>query len=379
VYIKTFLKNTIRSTFVHNVLAYSLAVLVVSLFVWLKLAVLGDLSRETPFLFILFSVFISAYYSGLGPGVLATMLSVLALIYFFMPPVHSFSISYRSDLEVIITYILVGVGVSWLLEQLRQQRTSLEARVERRTQQLKIANDELSRSNKELQDFAYIASHDLQEPLRKILAFGDRLSSKYQADLPEDVRGYVERMVKAADRMRLLVEGLLEYARIGAKEAKYSKVSLDKVLKDVLSDMELSILEKKAKMEIGKLGEIESDEIQLRQLFQNMISNSLKFHPPEENPKIIIASQRINTFNKISIEDEGIGIPEKYQDKIFSIFQRLHGRSEYDGTGIGLAVVRRIVERHGGKIVVSGRQGKGTKFEIYLPLNQKGRRYASKF
>jgi signal transduction histidine kinase len=110
-----------------------------------------------------------------------------------------------------------------------------------------------------------------------------------------------------------------------------------------------------------------------------MISNSLKFHPPEENPKIIIASQRINTFNKISIEDEGIGIPEKYQDKIFSIFQRLHGRSEYDGTGIGLAVVRRIVERHGGKIVVSGRQGKGTKFEIYLPLNQKGRRYASKF
>lgn len=379
--LKTILRKTVMSAVVQNILAYSLAILIVSLFIWLKLTVLGDLSRETPFLFVLFSVFISAYYGGLGPGVMATFLSVFAMIYFFLPPFYSFGITYRSDLEVIITYIMVGVGVSWLLEQLRQQRISLEARVERRTQQLKIANVELKRSNKELQDFAYIASHDLQEPLRKILAFGDRLKHKYGSELSEDANIYIDRMVNAADRMRLLVEGLLAYARVGTKAIEFSKVSMDKVVKNVLSDMEVIIAEKQAKIEVGKLHNIESNELQLRQLFQNMISNALKFHKPGQTPRIKINSQRTTMagssqgnklYCKITIEDDGIGIPEQYNQKIFTIFQRLHGRAEYDGTGIGLAVVRRIIERHAGKIEVTSKEGKGTKFEIYLPLDQKG-------
>lgn len=375
------MRKTVMSAVVQNILAYSLSILIVSLFIWLKLTVLGDLSRETPFLFILFSVFISAYYGGLGPGVLATLLSVFAMIYFFLPPLYSFNISFRSDLEVIITYIMVGVGVSWLLEQLRLQRLTLEARVERRTQQLKIANEELKRSNKELQDFAYIASHDLQEPLRKILAFGDRLKHKYGAGMSEDANTYIDRMVKAADRMRLLVEGLLTYARVGTRETQFSKVSMDEVVKNVLSDIEMTIQDQQAEIEVDKLDTIESNELQLRQMFQNMISNALKFHKPDQAPKVKISSQRITmpssshaakTYSKITILDEGIGIPSQYKEKIFTIFQRLHGRSEYDGTGIGLAVVRRIVERHGGKIEVTSKEGEGTKFEIYLPVVQKG-------
>lgn len=375
------MRKTVMSAVVQNILAYSLSILIVSLFIWLKLTVLGDLSRETPFLFILFSVFISAYYGGLGPGVLATLLSVFAMIYFFLPPLYSFNISFRSDLEVIITYIMVGVGVSWLLEQLRLQRLTLEARVERRTQQLKIANEELKRSNKELQDFAYIASHDLQEPLRKILAFGDRLKHKYGAGMSEDANTYIDRMVKAADRMRLLVEGLLTYARVGTRETQFSKVSMDEVVKNVLSDIEMTIQDQQAEIEVDKLDTIESNELQLRQMFQNMISNALKFHKPDQAPKVKISSQRITmpssshaakTYSKITILDEGIGIPSQYKEKIFTIFQRLHGRSEYDGTGIGLAVVRRIVERHGGKIEVTSKEGEGTKFEIYLPIVQKG-------
>lgn len=378
--LKTMLARFIKSSMVQNVLAYTLAIVVVSLFVWLKLTVLSDLSRETPFLFILFSVFISAYYSGLGPGVLATLMSVFAIIYFFLPPLYSFNIKFQTDLEVIVTYILVGVGVSWLLEQLRQQRSTLEARVRRRTQQLKDANDELKRSNKELEDFAYIASHDLQEPLRKILAFGDRLRSKYKDDLSADATEYVDRMLRASDRMRLLIEGLLTYARVSTRLIPYTQVSLDQVAEEVLSDMEVKINETGAEITMEELGEIEASELQMNQLFQNLISNAIKFHKPGERPKVHIFTERVfmpgngqkvDQYCKIVVQDSGIGVSEEYLDKIFTIFQRLHGRSEYDGTGIGLAVVRRIVERHGGKVTVASTVGKGTRFEILLPTTQK--------
>lgn len=377
---KSVLLKTVRSNLVQNILAYGLAVVVVALFVWLKLTVLSDLSRETPFLFILFSVFISAYYSGLGPGIVATLLSVFAIIYYFLPPLHSLNIRFRTDLEVIITYILVGAGVSWLLEQLRQQRSTLEARVQRRTHQLKEANDELKRSNKELQDFAYIASHDLQEPLRKILAFGDRLENKYKVELSADGQEYVDRMVKAAARMRLLVEGLLMYARVSSKNIPFTPVSLDDVVKNVISNMEMIITESRAQIVLGDLCEVEASELQLEQLFQNLISNAIKFHKPGKAPKIKINSEQVTIsangrnsekYCKIMVEDEGIGIPDQYLNKIFVIFQRLHGRSEYDGTGIGLAVVRRIVERHGGSISVSSKEDRWTRFEILLPVRQK--------
>lgn len=378
--IKKNLAKFVRSTLVQNILAYTLAIVVVSLFVWLKLTVLSDLSRETPFLFILFSVFIAAYYSGLGPGVVATLLSVFGIIYFFLPPLYSFTIKFRTDLEVIITYILVGVGVSWLLEQLRQQRTTLEARVQRRTQQLKDANDELKRSNQELEDFAYIASHDLQEPLRKILAFGDRLRSKYRQELPVDATDYIDRMLRATDRMRLLIEGLLTYARVSSRQIPYTQVSLDEVVAEVLSDMEVTVQEKQAKIQVDDLGEIEASEIQITQLFQNLVSNALKFHQPDKPPEVHIFTERVfmpgnsqslDKYCKIVVADKGIGVSEEYLDKIFTIFQRLHGRSEYDGTGIGLAVVRRIVERHGGKISVSSTVGEGTRFEVLVPVTQK--------
>lgn len=378
------MKNTLKKLFLHPVarwlFSYSFMLLTVALFVWLKLTVLSGLSRETPYLFILFSVFISAFYGGFGPGVAATLISMTSIYYYFLPPYYQFDLVYTEDFEVIITYIMVGFAFSWLLDQQRQYKVDLEAKVERRTQQLKAMNQELQRSNQELQDFAYIASHDLQEPLRKILAFGGRLEDKYSHELSEEAAQYLRRMKKSADRMKQLVESLLTYARVTSSEQPTQLVSLNKVIGDVVSDMELSIEDQKAELFIDALPEVEASAIQLSQVFQNLMSNSLKFHHPDRRPVIEIAGEIVELkfkaneneqkYSKIVFTDNGIGIPPEYQGKIFNIFQRLHGRAKYEGTGIGLAVVRRIVERHNGRIEVSSIEGEGSSFEILLPLRQ---------
>ncbi len=362
------------------ILSYVFIFITVALFVWLKLTVLEGLSRETPYLFILFSVFISAFYGGFGPGVAATLSSIIAIFYYFLPPYNQFELLYTEDFEIIITYIMVGFAFSWLLDQQRQIKTVLEAVVKKRTEQLQLTNEELQRSNQELQDFAYIASHDLQEPLRKILAFGDRLEAKYGAELSDEALNYLKRMQSSAKRMKQLVESLLMFARVANTDIPIKKVSLNAVVSGVISDMEIRIEEQRAEIIVENLPEIEGNPTQLSQVFQNLISNSLKFKHRQREPIVEISSEVVEVTNnngdnlrkycKISITDNGIGIPPEYQEKIFNIFQRLHGRSKYEGTGIGLAVVRRIVERHDGKISVSSIEGEGTSFEIMLPLTQ---------
>jgi light-regulated signal transduction histidine kinase (bacteriophytochrome) len=353
--------------------SYLFMFLCVALFVWLKLMVLGGVSRDTPYLFILFSVFISAFYGGFGPGVAATLLSLVAIYYYFLPPYFEFDLLYTSDFEEIITYIMVGFAFSWLLDQQREYKSDLEKIIDRRTGQLHKANEELQRSNKELEDFAYIASHDLQEPLRKILAFGDRFESRYKDQLSEDAIEYLDRMLRSAQRMRVLVEGLLTYARVASKDIPYRQVELQSLIREVLDDMEVTIEEQKAEVVVHELPAVEANPIQLTQVFQNLIGNSLKFHKPNEPARVNIEGEIIEDgeqkkYARVRVADQGIGIPDEYQDKIFNIFQRLHGRSAYEGTGIGLAVVRRIIERHNGAIRVFSKEGKGTTFEMDLPL-----------
>lgn len=273
------------------------------------------------------------------------------------------------------TYYWVHTTIVPLLDENRRpfQYVSIRFDITQRKiteEKLNIYADKLESSNRELQDFASIAAHDLQEPLRKILTFGDRLKTKCVDQLPNDAKDYLERMLSAASRMRILIEDLLSYSSVQSKPKEFTTVDLNQVLADVISDLEIRIEQTNAKFTIEALPIIQADASQMRQLFQNVIGNSLKFLKVGVHPEIVIKSAVIDKKAKISIEDNGIGFDEKYLDRIFTIFQRLHSRSEYEGTGVGLAVVRRIAERHGGSISAESRQNIGSTFHIHLPIQQ---------
>jgi len=251
---------------------------------------------------------------------------------------------------------------------------------------------ELARSNAELEQFAFVASHDLQEPLRKILAFGDRLKAKCDAAQLTDGRDFLERMQNAAARMQTLINDLLTFSRVISRAQPFVPVDLNVVTREVLNDLEVRIERCKARVEAGELPTIDGDPTQMRQLIQNLVSNALKFHAPGASPVVRIQAKAISSGDarghtsfvsknggeaaangdayEITVEDNGIGFDEKYLEKMFAVFQRLHGRQEYEGTGIGLAVCRRIVDRHGGMITARGKLGEGACFTIRLPARQ---------
>jgi PAS domain S-box-containing protein len=235
----------------------------------------------------------------------------------------------------------------------------------------------LSRSNAELEQFAYVASHDLQEPLRKIQAFGDRLKTKYEAGLGPEGLDYLTRMQNAAARMQILIQDLLSLSRVASNSKPHAAVDLGDVVRTVVSDLEMRIQDASGRVEIGTLPVILGDRGQMAQLFQNLIGNGLKFRKPGESPVVKIDS-RLETLASgaagwhITVEDNGIGFDEKYRDRIFQIFQRLHGRNEYEGTGIGLAICRKIVDRHNGSITANSSPGTGAKFVITLPDGAQG-------
>jgi len=246
---------------------------------------------------------------------------------------------------------------------------------------LREYTSKLETSNRELQDFAYVASHDLQEPLRKIEAFGDRLHSKFSEQLGDDGMQYVDRMQNSSRRLRALIDALLDYSRVTSKGTPFETVDLNRLARDVQADMEPSIEEVGATIGLGKLPTIEGDETQLRQLFVNLISNSLKFHKEDTPPKLKIAAKVTKAQTSkgekgevcvLSFVDNGIGFDNKYTDRMFTIFQRLHSRSEYEGTGVGLASCRKIAERHNGVIVADGSPDKGAVFRVALPVVQNG-------
>ncbi|WP_100656444.1 sensor histidine kinase [Alteromonas flava] len=264
-------------------------------------------------------------------------------------------------------------------QQLEQQNNELEDKVATRTEALQLYSDEIARSNRELEDFAFVASHDLQEPLRKIRAFGDRLESGYAEALDERGKDFLARMLSAAARMSQLISDLLEFSRVSTRGKPFSDIDLNAVMAQVTSDLEVAIEEKSAIINLGELPTIEADGSQLTQLFLNIVSNALKFQPPEQQPVVNVYASQVKeselterdldpslTYFDIYIEDNGIGFDQDYEDKIFTPFQRLHSRSSYAGTGIGLAVCRRIVERHNGQIRALSEPNRGAKFIITL-------------
>ncbi|MBA3547186.1 MAG: PAS domain S-box protein [Nannocystis sp.] len=271
-----------------------------------------------------------------------------------------------------------SVGVVLITRNVTQERR-IEAAKRYAEQQLREYMLQLERSNAELERFASIASHDLQEPLRKIQAFSDRLRERFREDLPETGRDYLDRIGNAAKRMQDLINDLLMFSRLSAKEQVFSPVHLGTIATNVLSDLEVRIEETGGKVIVGDLPTIDADPVHMRQLLQNMIGNALKFTRPDTPPVVTISAEEVTMPERdadnpatlrLTISDNGIGIEARHQDRIFGIFERLHSRAKYEGTGVGLAVCRKIVEQHSGSIALNSVVGQGTTFIILLPMKQ---------
>lgn len=229
--------------------------------------------------------------------------------------------------------------------------------------------EELKRSNKELESFASVASHDLQEPLRKILAFSERLRRKLGDALSSEAAEDMDRIQNAATRMQRLIEDLLTYSRVTTKAKPFVAVDLNVIAREVLGDLEIRIEKSEATVDLAPLPTIQADATQMRQLLQNLLANALKFKQPEVPPRIRVGCQALESgAHAISVIDNGIGFEEKYSERIFGVFQRLHDQKQYEGTGIGLAVCKKIAERHGGSIVAhSAGPGRGATIRVTLP------------
>ena len=264
------------------------------------------------------------------------------------------------------------IGITRDITKLKDYEKTLQEKLE-----------ELNESNKELEEFAYIASHDLQEPLRKITAFSERLHERSGHEMGQDGQMYLQRILTATQNMRTLIDNLLEFSRTNRHNDPLEKIDLNLVMKEVVSDLELKIEETNAVISYSSLPVISSYHSQMKQLFTNILSNAIKFRKPAEAPVVTIASEVLNEkdkaeltlsrdkkYFKITISDSGIGFEPEYALKIFQIFQRLHGKAEYPGTGIGLAICKKIVENHNGVMFAESSPGQGAVFTVILPENQ---------
>lgn len=267
-----------------------------------------------------------------------------------------------------------------LIAHQQQVNEMLEQKVRERTEELRRINKSLEASNHDLQQFASVASHDLKEPLRKIQLFGAILKDRFLHEDP-NAMSYMERIVGSSERMAKLINDLLNYSRLSV-ESIYEPTDFNVLINEILSDLELMISEKDARITVEKIPQIEAAAGQMRQVFQNIISNALKFSKPGGAPEIRIQAERVTDLNpdsatyengrycRIVISDNGIGFNEKYLSKIFTIFQRLHNADMYEGTGIGLAIAKKVIDKHGGIITAKSQEGVGTSFIIVLPIHR---------
>jgi PAS domain S-box-containing protein len=267
--------------------------------------------------------------------------------------------------------VLGTVGVTRDIHEIKLVQEALRQSEEK----LRQFTVQLERSNRELQDFAYVASHDLQEPLRKIVVFGERLKEKNSEALGPDALDYLDRMQKAAARMQILINDLLTFSRVTTKAHPFAPVNLAEIASEVVNDLEGRIELVKGRVELGTLPVIDAEALQMRQLLQNLIGNALKFRRPEEPPVVKVEAQIIpdpitptKKLCRLTVSDNCIGFDEKYLDRIFNVFQRLHTRNEYEGTGMGLAIVRKIALYHGGDITAKSKPGEGSTFILTIPV-----------
>lgn len=295
--------------------------------------------------------------------------------------IASFALIYRAVVEtgVVRPHALLFRDLKESEEIIRRSRDELELRVQDRTAQLRKYAAQLEWRNRELQEFAYVASHDLQEPLRKVQMFGDMLMRETGASLSDKSMDYLKRIIQSARRMQDLIKDLLDYSRTSTTDEPFGMMDLQQPLGRALANLEAAIRQAGARIKVDHLPRIEGDPNQMAQLFQNLVGNALKFRLPGRLPTIEIYGRRSessrqnnNGFWDICVKDDGIGFDEQYLDQIFRPFVRLHGRNEYEGTGIGLAICEKIAGRHGGRITARSAPGRGSTFIVTLPGFQGG-------
>jgi len=286
-----------------------------------------------------------------------------------------------SDFDV--DHVFPGIGRKVMLLNARVVRQgahlprviliAMEDVTERRITEWRLAEQrqELQRSNTALNEFASVASHDLQEPLRKILSFGERLEIAAGPVLDGEARQHLARMLSAALRMRTLINDLLQYSQVTTHVQSFAPTDLSGIARDVLGDLETVIADAGGRVDVGTLPVIDADALQMRQLLQNLLGNAIKYRRPDLPPVVRLSSTRPDPRHcSIIVADNGIGFQQEHADRIFRMFERLHGRSEYDGSGIGLAICRKIVERHRGTIAAASTAGQGATFTVTLPVTQ---------
>ena len=320
-----------------------------------------------------------AYYPAITLrclGGIGLLLGILAL--YQLEPAESVSDPFRAALVLSAFGGAAGFGVGVAdalaktraheIERRNRELRRIKAQLDETVARLETANDELEDSNERLEQFAYAASHDLQEPLRMVTSYLTLVENRYGDDLDDDAEEFIDYAVDGAERMREMIEGLLEYSRVDTQGDPFEPVDLGAVFANVRRDLGVRIDESDATVDIdaGSLPCVEGDRNQLRQLFQNLLSNALEYSG-DEPPRVHVSAERRGREWAVSVADEGIGIDPADADRIFEVFQRLHGREEYEGTGIGLALCERIVERHGGTIRVDSEPGDGSTFTVTLP------------
>ena len=358
---------------------YLVAVGAVALATWLKwLAQPKIIPTDVPILYLM-AIVPTAIFFGLGPSLTVCVLSFLAYDYYFLPPVHQLNFNIDQT-PIMLIFLLVGVLFSYLASNLRRQNQVATKEIAARKQSevelmkyrdhleelVKLRTAELARSNEDLEQFAYVASHDLQEPLRAVGGYVKLLQHRFPEKLDAKAREYINGAADGAERMQRLIADLLAFSRVGMRGVAFAPADLNTLLHDALNNLQTSIKEAGAKVTSDPLPSLPVDATQIRQLFQNLIGNAIKFHS-DLTPVIHVGARQEKERWLFWVQDNGIGIEPQYAGRIFQIFQRLHSRKHYPGTGIGLAICKKIVERHGGEIRVESQLAQGATFYFSIP------------
>ncbi|MFH1850822.1 MAG: ATP-binding protein [Candidatus Neomarinimicrobiota bacterium] len=324
-------------------------------------------------IFMALPIIVSAWLLGLWRGLISAIFSLpLAILLYYLVGVNGFELLEYQGSVVVPAMMLTNLLIVIVIGHMRDLENLIRAELDERKriqEQLAEQAKQLQLSNTDLEQFAYVASHDLQEPLRAVVLYLQLIENRYKEKLDSDAQEFIDFAVSGAQRMQGLIKDLLAYSRVGRQGKPLEKSDTSTILKTVLDNLKLPIEETKAVITYESLPQIPVDPTQFYQLLQNLITNAMKF-TKDKSPEIHVSAVKQAKEWLFSVKDNGIGIDQKHADRIFLIFQRLHPKSEYSGTGIGLAICKRIVERHGGRIWIESEPDKGSTF--YFTIADKG-------